>query len=168
MFTVENVQQFWNYWASLPQPSTLLEGNKMMEDKSTLDALMIFRHGCRPEWEDPLNAGGGHFQYIFKPLDTDLNIYNVDEYWNNIVLAVVGEAHPWVKYITGLRLVDKISHQITKNSNLRIEIWFSNELKDPQTSEVQKLVEECMSRKLEDDENGPSTGKAPVGELKKH
>lgn len=37
-----------------------------------IDAIMIFRDGVRPEWEDPLNASGGHFQFQVGGLCDDI------------------------------------------------------------------------------------------------
>lgn len=31
-----------------------------------VDALMLFRENVAPQWEDPMNADGGHFQFQFK------------------------------------------------------------------------------------------------------
>ena len=33
----------------------------------SIDAIMIFREGISPEWEDQANANGGHFQ--IQPVD---------------------------------------------------------------------------------------------------
>merc|ERR1711933_579496 len=52
-----------------------------------IDAIMIFRDNVRPEWEDKLNATGGHFQFQLKP---NIGGGQVDEYWNNLVLGMIG------------------------------------------------------------------------------
>ncbi|CAK0910576.1 unnamed protein product [Prorocentrum cordatum] len=84
------VEEFWGVWGRLPQPSELL-GKAMVNDAAdsfqTVDALMLFRDGIMPQWEDEANAEGGHFQLQLRPA---LGGGQIDEYWNNIVLGVVG------------------------------------------------------------------------------
>merc|ERR1712060_393139 len=65
------VQSFWKLWNHMPQPSELLEQKRMVREQPdglhVIDAIMIFRDNVRPEWEDKLNATGGHFQFQLKP-----------------------------------------------------------------------------------------------------
>merc|ERR550532_1520695 len=118
------VKGFWKYWNHLPQPSELLDGKKFVREvagtRSVVDALMVFREGIKPEWEDEVNAGGGHFQFQLKP---GLGGGSVDEYWNNIVLGMIGGTIEPAEMITGIRLVDKLNQA---KSAIRIEVWFSN------------------------------------------
>ena len=50
----------------MPQPSELLDAKRMVREQPdglhVIDAIMIFRDNIRPEWEDKMNAGGGHFE----------------------------------------------------------------------------------------------------------
>ncbi len=61
------VQDFWKLWNHMPQPSELLDQKRMVREQvdglHVIDAIMIFRENIRPEWEDKLNATGGHFQF---------------------------------------------------------------------------------------------------------
>ena len=148
----------------MPQPSELLDGKRITRDNAILagfilflrrgqgggsqtpiDAIMIFKDGVRPEWEDPLNASGGHFQahlsaQLHRPSEVQLkpNVggAQIDEYWNNIVLGMVGGTIDPYDMITGVRLVDKLSGAkalLDRRENrldqaaglLRIELWFS-------------------------------------------
>ncbi|CAJ1461787.1 unnamed protein product, partial [Effrenium voratum] len=65
------VQDFWRLWNHMPQPSELLEQKRIVREQPdglrVIDALMIFRENIRPEWEDKMNAKGGHFQFQLKP-----------------------------------------------------------------------------------------------------
>merc|ERR1712216_503333 len=67
----ESVQGFWKLWNHMPQPSELLEQKRMVREQpeglNVIDAIMIFREDIRPEWEDKMNATGGHFQFQLKP-----------------------------------------------------------------------------------------------------
>merc|ERR1711974_52389 len=87
----------------------------------------------------------------------------LDEYWNNLVLGVIGATIEPVGMITGVRLVDKLAGS-RGSGNIRIEVWF-NELRD--TSAVQQLlrsVERCMAtRTLEG-----RLGTVPKAETKVH
>merc|ERR1719287_424868 len=65
-------QEFWQIWNGVPQPSELLEARRITRDQPNgpplpIDAIMVFKKGIRPEWEDPKNATGGHFQIQLKP-----------------------------------------------------------------------------------------------------
>merc|ERR1719337_533800 len=75
----------------MPQPSELLEQKRMVREQHdglhVIDAIMIFRDGIRPEWEDPANSSGGHFQFQLKPA---IGGGSIDEYWNNLVLGLIG------------------------------------------------------------------------------
>eukprot|EP00434_Breviolum_minutum_P039786 symbB.v1.2.035346.t1/scaffold4737.1/size35595/3 len=73
------------------------------EDCHFVDALMIFREGVLPQWEDAANAEGGHFQFHFK---TSVGAAQLDEYWNNVVLGALGNTLEPSDMITGLRLVE--------------------------------------------------------------
>merc|ERR1712007_152974 len=86
-----------------------------------VDALMIFRDGVTPQWEDAVNAEGGHFQFHFKANTTPGQL---DEHWNNLVLGVVGATIEPIDMITGLRLVDKLTGR--GGGMLRMEVWFRN------------------------------------------
>jgi translation initiation factor 4E len=109
----DNVQAFWSIMNGIPQPSELIDGKKFMRAEpgergymSTVEALMIFREGIKPEWEDHANAQGGHFQITLK---AGANGGQVDEYWNNIVLGMIGNTMEAGSKITGVRLVDKLA-----------------------------------------------------------
>merc|ERR1711920_1050866 len=143
-------KEFWACWNHLPQPSELLNGKKLMRDnkggRTIVDALMVFKQGVRPLWEDPQNVNGGHFQVTLKPT---IGGGTVDELWNNIVLGIVGGGIEPADMITGVRLVDKLNHK-TK-PNLRIEVWF-NDMDEGDTGRLYKLrgnFENCMRTSLD-------------------
>mmetsp|Transcript_18527 Transcript_18527/g.38540 ORF Transcript_18527/g.38540 Transcript_18527/m.38540 type:complete len:248 (-) Transcript_18527:121-864(-) len=144
------VKEFWACWNHLPQPSELLNGKKFTREKdgnkTVVDSLMIFRKGIRPEWEDPENTKGGHFQVQLKPT---LGGGTIDELWNNIVLGMIGGGIEPADMITGIRLVDKLSHR-TKPV-IRIEVWF-NDMDENDTGRFYNLkgnFERCMRTGLD-------------------
>mmetsp|Transcript_79370 Transcript_79370/g.157266 ORF Transcript_79370/g.157266 Transcript_79370/m.157266 type:complete len:245 (-) Transcript_79370:79-813(-) len=143
------VKGFWKYWNHLPQPSELLDGKKFVREtgdntRSVVDALMVFRDGIRPEWEDAVNASGGHFQFQLK---AQLGGGAIDEYWNNIVLGMIGGSVEPADMITGIRLVDKLGQQRT--SSIRIEVWFSNFEETERVDLLQRNLERCMNTRLD-------------------
>lgn len=156
------VQEFWKLWNHMPQPSELLEQKRMVREQPdglhVIDAIMIFRDNIRPEWEDKMNAQGGHFQFQLKP---NVGGGQVDEYWNNLVLGMIGATIEPANAITGIRLVDKLSGPRAANV-IRLEIWYTA-LDDSQIAQLKKNIEKCMATRLDG-----TTGSAPKCEVKAH
>eukprot|EP00913_Durusdinium_trenchii_P033902 g31734.t1 len=109
-----------------------------------IDAVMIFRENIRPEWEDKMNAQGGHFQFQLKP---NIGGGQVDEYWNNLVLGMIGATIEPANMITGLRLVDKLSGPRAAGV-IRLEVWFTNYDDASAVQVLKKNVEKCMATRL--------------------
>merc|ERR1712137_1201076 len=161
--TFSSVQEFWKLWNHVPQPSELLEQKRMVREQPVglhvIDAIMIFRENIRPEWEDKMNANGGHFQFQLKP---NLGGGQVDEYWNNLVLGMVGATIEPANMITGMRLVDKLSGPRAANV-IRLEIWFTNYDDTTAVQALKKSIEKCMATRLDG-----SLGTPPKCETKSH
>eukprot|EP00931_Biecheleriopsis_adriatica_P071513 TRINITY_DN4537_c0_g1_i6.p1 TRINITY_DN4537_c0_g1~~TRINITY_DN4537_c0_g1_i6.p1 ORF type:complete len:231 (-),score=49.88 TRINITY_DN4537_c0_g1_i6:38-730(-) len=157
------VQGFWKLWNHMPQPSELLEQKRMVREQPdglhVIDAIMIFRENIRPEWEDKMNANGGHFQFQLKP---NLGGGQVDEYWNNLVLGMIGATIEPANMITGMRLVDKLSGPRAANV-IRLEIWFTNYDDTTAVQALKKSIEKCMATRLDG-----SLGTPPKCETKPH
>merc|ERR1711998_72725 len=143
------VQDFWKLWNHMPQPSELLEQKRIVREQPdglhVIDAIMIFRDNIRPEWEDPLNANGGHFQFQLKP---NAGGGQIDEYWNNLVLGMIGASIEPANMITGIRLVDKLSGPRAANL-IRLEIWFTNFEDTAAVNALKKSVERAMGTRLD-------------------
>lgn len=158
-----SVQDFWRLWNHMPQPSELLEQKRMVREQDdglhVIDAIMIFRDDIRPEWEDKMNSNGGHFQFQLKP---NVGGGQIDEYWNNIVLGMVGATIEPAQMITGVRLVDKLSGPRQANG-IRLEIWFTNYDDTAAVNTLRKNIEKCMSTRLDG-----SVGQVPKCDLKSH
>lgn len=155
----ETVKEFWRYWNHLPQPSELLEGKKFVREteqngQNVVDAVMVFREDVKPEWEDAANETGGHFQFQLKP---NVGGGTIDEYWNNIVLAMVSGALEPADKVTGVRLVDKLISP--KQPTIRIEVWFSGMDDAEGVEQLQKSLEKCMLTKLDGSLSSPCWGK---------
>jgi translation initiation factor 4E len=167
VLSFDSMKSFWGFWNHLPQPSTLLEGKKFLrkndDDRSIVEAFMIFRDGVKPEWEDPLNASGGHFQIQLRP---DLGGGQIDEYWNNIVMFMVMNQIEPVGMITGVRLVDKLIVKGKKfdNAVIRIEVWFADFDQTEKVEQLKRSLERCMSTRL----NGTRAVSIPHIDVKSH
>jgi len=166
--SISTVKEFWKYWNHLPQPSELLQNKKFVREgedqngkptESMIDAIMIFKEGIKPEWEDKLNSTGGHFPFTLK---TSLGGGTVDEYWNNLVLGMIGSTIEPAEMITGIRLVDKLG---ARAPCIRIEVWFTKYADTENVDLLQKSVESCMLAKLDGTQSVCTWGKV---ERKKH
>merc|ERR1711972_1167992 len=118
---------------------------QMDESSVIVTCLSVFKKGVRPAWEDPQNAKGGHFQIVLKP---DLGGGQVDELWNNIIMAMVIEAIKPAHMITGARLVDKTGDRF--KPNIRVELWF-NDMDTEDRGDLYSLkgnFETCMRTNL--------------------
>ena len=133
--SISSVLDFWRVFSSIPQPSELLSPSDSTRPPSTVGSYMLFKEGVRPEWEDKANSDGGHFQFTLSlttvrkgdlpPSVSSLAL--LDEFWNNLILAMIGGVLAEEGAVTGLRLVDKLRGN--KNGNrsgghLRVELWF--------------------------------------------
>lgn len=161
--TFNTVQNFWKLWNHMPQPSELLEQKRMVREQPdglhVIDAIMIFRENVRPEWEDKQNANGGHFQFQLKP---NVGGGQIDEYWNNVVLGVIGATIEPANMITGIRLVDKLSGPRAANV-IRLEVWFSGYDDTAAVQNLRRSVEKCMATHLDG-----TQGSVPRCDLKSH
>lgn len=162
------VQDFWKLWNHMPQPSELLDQKRMVREQPdglhVIDAIMIFRENVRPEWEDPMNATGGHFQFQLKP---QTGGGQIDEYWNNLVLGMIGSTIEPANMITGIRLVDKLSGPRMANG-IRIEVWFSDYENTSAVTQLRKNVERCMATRLDGTVGTPPKGEAKTHIVSKH
>jgi len=70
----ETVQQFWKCYSFLKRPSKV-------EDSCD---LMLFKSGIRPLWEEESNREGGRWSIRIRR-------HTTDRYWENAIMAMVGE-----------------------------------------------------------------------------
>ncbi|KAK2195260.1 bifunctional Translation Initiation factor eIF- 4e-like/Translation Initiation factor eIF- 4e [Babesia duncani] len=148
LVSFDTVQAFWNLWLNIPQPSELGTTKRIARETSGgsehfVDAIMVFRDGIQPMWEDSANKDGGHFEYRFRP--AEVQSLTVDEYWNNIILALVGATLQHGELINGVRLVDKLNSRFPA---LRIEVWFQNLGASNDATQLMRSVGTCMARRL--------------------
>mmetsp|Transcript_96387 Transcript_96387/g.152437 ORF Transcript_96387/g.152437 Transcript_96387/m.152437 type:complete len:220 (-) Transcript_96387:43-702(-) len=163
-----SAQEFWGIFNKVPQPSILLENKRMVRlqkdgSNATIDSVCFFRDGIRPEWEDEVNKKGGHFQFQLKTQSFTSNPGQLDEYWNNLVLGMIGATLSPAQMVTGIRLVDKVGGPRAAGV-VRIEVWFSNYSDTQAVDALFKSVEACMTKRFD----GSAASAAPKSETKPH
>lgn len=135
-----SVERFWEILETFPKPSDVFSrkdasSRRIVKSKINgryLEAFGLFKTGPRPEWEDPLNLKGGHWE-CRKDFDLDL----LDRLWYEIVLALVGEVLEDGRDLIGARVVDKSK---TKRTEYRLEIWISTVLEAERCEILRRLV----------------------------
>merc|ERR1740117_2507717 len=106
-----------------------------------------------------MNATGGHFQFQLKP---NVGGGQIDEFWNNLVLGIIGGTIKPANMITGVRLIDKLTGARAANV-IRIEIWFTNFDDKKAVAKLQKNVELCIANRVDG-----SQGWVPKCDIKEH
>eukprot|EP00298_Acanthocystis_sp_HF-20_P007084 c16772_g1_i3.p1 GENE.c16772_g1_i3~~c16772_g1_i3.p1 ORF type:complete len:168 (+),score=68.37 c16772_g1_i3:24-506(+) len=84
--TFDTVENFWSYYNHISKPSMISFGAN----------LHLFKHPIKPMWEDEANENGGKWILNLKT-KKDL----IDVYWENLVLALIGEVLDDGNEITG-------------------------------------------------------------------
>ena len=121
--TVDTVEQFWSYHRNMRWPSHL----------DVYWNYHLFRGGITPQWEDDANKGGGRW-IVFVKSDRK----NLDAYWENTLMALIGETLPHCDLICGAvlnrrRPLDKIAvwtKAMTEEQSQELGTALENVLKD--------------------------------------
>ena len=129
----------------------------------TIEAFSVFKKGIRPEWEDPENRNGSDWS-CRKTMNAD----SLDQHWENMVLALVGEAIDEGNEICGCRVVDKSSKKDSKGNSrpmYRLELWLRSKQDD-----VAGRIKNRLLDALSDGEHSKGSAKKnlPEFEFKTH
>jgi hypothetical protein len=116
-----SVEEFWKHWLFIPKPSCILFDGQTRKEVAgrTIEAFSIFKKGIRPEWEDVANKNGSEFV-----ARDSFTLDQLDLYWENLVLSLIGGIMDNEDKVCGCRVVDKSPKN--KNSHLtvyKIELW---------------------------------------------
>ena len=76
LITFDSIEGFWGTYNNLKTPSQVLVGS----------TYHMFKHGIRPEWEDPMNANGGKWVITFQKTKKN----DLDKRWMYTLLACIG------------------------------------------------------------------------------
>ena len=125
-----------------------------------IEAFSIFKKGIRPEWEDVANRTGGEFtcRKFFQPEQLDV-------YWENLVLGLIGETIDEGDEICGCRVVDKSTGKGKASRTVyKLELWLRSS-----NDEVADKIRIRLSDALTDGEASKPGGrnKNPDFEYKK-
>jgi hypothetical protein len=114
----------------------LFDGQSKREvEGRSIEAFSVFKKGIRPEWEDPKNKYGGEL-VCRKSFSLDM----LDQYWDNLVLALIGEIIDDSDEVCGCRVVDKSN----KKAIYKLELW----LKTGGTAEIADKIRTKMLNTL--------------------
>jgi len=90
---VSTIETFWQAVNHIHLPTQL----KYKENSN----YFFFRDGISPEWEHPKNNGGGMLRVILKSRDRSTFL---DEFWLEMLMALVGECFECSNEVTGVVL----------------------------------------------------------------
>ena len=154
------VQGFWQYWNQHPLPSEFFtneKGQKRTFEDRALEGLSVFREGISPTWEDPMNADGGEF--FIRSSGSQLSVQQLDEFWEQTVLSMIGETVDPGCEVCGARVVDKSKH---KGPAYRLELWFRRN-----NQEVGDQMKDRFARTLSE-VNRSGNNRAPKLDYRNH
>ena len=120
----DSTSTFWGNYTHFLQPSFCFSRpdctKRPTVDGDVIEGIALFRDDITPLWEDMENMHGGHWQASVVPWD------RIDDLWDALVMALVGNFEENNDVVTGMRAVDKSkpkSHQLS----YRVEVWCSFE-----------------------------------------
>lgn len=85
-----SIEQWWSLYGHLKRPT----------DLPAYEELSLFKYDIKPMWEDPANVNGG--QWVIR-----LRRCNINQAWENLCLAMLGEQFEVGNEICGITLVTK-------------------------------------------------------------
>ena len=114
----DTVQGFWEVYQHLRRPTAMPYGT----------TFNLFRHGIKPLWEDPSLQEGARFMMNLPKTHTS-------KYWEDLVIAMLGEQLGELNQVAGLVL-------ILKPHGDKIAVWITN-ANDAES--VEKLRKEIVN-----------------------
>lgn len=115
---IATIEDFWRAFNNIPKPSMIFfdgRTRKRFKDRA-VESFSLFKKNIKPEWEDPMNRTGAEWfcRKTFPP-------QQLDEFWQNLVLGMIGETIDPADEICGARVVDKSTGT---RQMYRLELWF--------------------------------------------
>jgi translation initiation factor 4E len=140
----QTVEEFWKYVNHIPTPSQVFYDGEYRTkvDGKTIEEYSLFKKGIEPEWGDPRNVVGGEW-FCRQSFDGE----SLDLYWQNLVLAGIGETMETVvnnesltSFVNGVRVVDKSRAY----PMFKMELWLST--RDPtERDRILQHLQELMT-----------------------
>jgi hypothetical protein len=126
-----DILSFAQAWKSIPHSNldkVFYDGNKKKTvniykksaegNEFRINALSLFLHNVKPEWEDEVNKQGGEFRLNFQ---SAMSIDTLQKIWTRIVFDIVMKKFPEIDMVAGVRVLDK--YDLNRGNNFRLEIW---------------------------------------------
>ena len=121
----DSIYTFWQHWNYFPHadPAALFENPtskvKVIVEglNQSIEAIGVFQDKIVPAWEDETNKKGCDLCIRKYPAD----FRKLKEYWDKLVISMIGESFPYSEEITGCRVVDK-------KHNYKFELWLKYDL----------------------------------------
>ncbi|KAK6641828.1 hypothetical protein RUM44_013546 [Polyplax serrata] len=79
IFSFNTIEDFWSLYNNIKKPSELKQGSD----------YCLFKKGVKPMWEDPFNKHGGRWLISLEKKQRNSDL---DKYWLEIILCMIGEA----------------------------------------------------------------------------
>ncbi|TRY63576.1 hypothetical protein TCAL_10342 [Tigriopus californicus] len=105
--TFSTVEDFWSLYNHVEQPSRINSSND----------YSVFKSNIKPMWEDPANKKGGKWTLT---LDKRFRYQMLDEYWREILMAMIGETFGDNGDIVNGAVVN------VRNSRDKVSLWLAN------------------------------------------
>lgn len=121
--TVTSIEAFARLMNWCKRPSLLLNGAN----------VSFFRDEINPTWEDAANTKGGKWTILLKAKSAA----RVDEFWCNLLLALVGEQIEPEEFVTGAVCS-------VRDRGHRVQIWVKDRSNVDQINQVGKMLAELL------------------------
>ena len=123
VYTFNTIEDFWCLYNNIVPPSRLVHGAD----------LHLFKEGVEPKWEDPSCANGGAWK-VSIPKNSTVK-QTLDQYWLNMLLALIGEEFPEAEEICGAvvnvrQRGDRVALWTKTASNEAAQIAIGKQLKE--------------------------------------
>ena len=126
LFTFNSVEEFWKYYSHIPPPSEVFYDGKARKRVGVppgdriIESFSLFKDGIAPEWEDSANIGGGEWNLRKSGRGNEEDM--IDEWWQNLVLGLIGEMIDEDDQVCGARVADKSGGK-GAYPLFRVELW---------------------------------------------
>ena len=125
IYTFNSLAKFAAVWKNTPYNSlsafffdlknSELKKMTIAGEERVVEALLLFRAGIEPKWEDPQNLQGTSLICeLHDPAPEDLDLI-----WSDLVFALIGERFEYSEEINGVRVLDRLQ----KFGLVKVELW---------------------------------------------
>lgn len=137
----DTIYTFWQHWNYFPHsdPALLFENPttkmKVIVEglNQSIEAIGVFQDKIIPAWEDETNKKG--CDLCIRKYTVDFN--RLKEFWDKLVISVIGENFPYSEEITGCRIVDK-------KSNYKFELWMKYDMSNDSSEKTTEIKNTFM------------------------